>query len=189
MMKLISKWYLHRIGWTINGEMPKDIKKCVIVAAPHTSNLDFIIGRAGFFVMNLNKVRFLIKKELFFFPLGAILKSLGGYPVDRKQNNVVKEMTSTFQKEDTFYLLVTPEGTRKLVKVWKKGFYHIALSANVPIILSYVDYAKKEGGIGPIIYPSGDYEKDFEIIKNFYKNISAKYPENFTFSSPKYHQN
>lgn len=182
MMKLLSKWYLKKIGWKINGTMPDDIKKCVIIAAPHTSNYDFVIGRAGFYVMGIKKVKFLIKKELFFFPLGPILKSMGGYPVDRKQNTVIKDTTADFNRKDSFFLLITPEGTRKRVKVWKKGFYHIALSAKVPIVLSYIDYGRKEGGIGPIIYPSGDFEKDFQIITNFYKDKTAKFPENFNLT-------
>lgn len=188
IMKYIAKLYLKSKGWTIKGDFPSDLKKCVIVAAPHTSNLDFIIGRAAFYMLGIPRVTFLIKKELFFFPMGLILKAMGGFPVDRKKNTLVKDSIENFSKKKRFYLLITPEGTRKLVKVWKKGYYHIAFEANVPIVITYVDYVKKEGGIGFIFTPSGNYDEDFKKITDFYKDKSAKFPENFNLS-PMYHTN
>ena len=181
-MKLISKFYLWSAGYTIKGVFPKEIKKCIVVAAPHTSNMDFIIGRAAFYVLGINKIKFMIKKEFFIFPLGGPLKAMGGWPVDRKANTMIKDSISEFAKKESFYLLVTPEGTRKLVKNWKKGFYFIADGAKVPIVLTYIDYAKKEGGVGPIFYPSGNYDEDFKIIAEFYKDKTAKFPENFNLS-------
>jgi len=183
MLKVISRLYLHFIGWKIKGSFPKDLKKCVIIAAPHTSNQDFIIGRAAFYKMGIYKIYFLIKKEMFKFPLGRIINALGGIPVDRsKSSNMVIIIGKMFKEKENLLLLITPEGTRKYVENWKQGFYYIAKEANVPIVLTYVDYAKKEGGIGPVLYPTDNFEKDFEAIKDFYRTKTAKYPENFNLS-------
>ncbi|MEI7595200.1 MAG: 1-acyl-sn-glycerol-3-phosphate acyltransferase [Bacteroidota bacterium] len=182
ILKFISKLYLKAIGWKIKGTFPSDIKKCVIIAAPHTSNSDFIIGRAAFYTLGIPKVTFLIKKELFFFPMGIFLKAMGGYPVDRKKNTIVKDSIESLAKRKRFYLLITPEGTRKLVKTWKKGYYHISYEAKVPIVVSYLNYEKKEGGVGFIFHPTGNYEEDFQKITDFYKDKTAKFPENFNLS-------
>lgn len=148
-----------------------------MIAAPHTSNWDFIYARAAFFLMDI-PLKFTVKKELFFFPLGFILKSLGGIPIDRStKTGMVSKMADLFEQYDEICILVTPEGTRSKATKWKKGFYHIAESANVPILLGYLDYAKKEAGIGPTVVPQGDMEKDIEDIKSFYRGITAKYPE------------
>jgi len=181
-MKYISKIYLKSIGWKIKGTFPANLKKCVIIAAPHTSNSDFIIGRAAFYMLGIPKITFLIKKELFFFPMGYILKAMGGFPVDRKKNTLVKDSIDNFNNKKAFYLLITPEGTRKLAKVWKKGFYHISYEAKVPVVVTYMDYAKKEGGLGYIFEPTGNYEEDLKKINHFYKDVTAKYPENFSLS-------
>lgn len=186
MLKFISYLYLKIIGWKINGTFPPDIKKCIIIAAPHTSFYDFAIGRAAFYQFGINKIYFLIKKEVFKFPISGILKAMGGVPVDRgRSSNMVVSLTKMFKEKEKFLLIITPEGTRKYVENWKKGFYHIAENAQVPIVLSYVDYGKKEGGLGPVIFPSGNYEEDFKIIQEFYKDKTAKYPEKFSLS-PQY---
>jgi 1-acyl-sn-glycerol-3-phosphate acyltransferase len=183
MLKIISRIYLKLIGWNIKGSFPEGLKKCVIIAAPHTSMLDFIIGRAAFYGMGINKISFLIKKEAFKFPLGGIIKALGGIPVDRgKSNNMVVAIARQFKEKENMLLIITPEGTRKYVEVWKKGFYHIAENANVPIVLSYVNYREKEGGIGFVLYPSGNYDEDIKIIQEFYKDKTARYPEMFNLS-------
>ncbi len=153
-----------------------------MVIAPHTSSWDFIWGRFIFSALGL-KVRFLIKKEMFFWPFGYWLKAMGGIPVDRKRSsNAVIEIAEFIEKQERIIFIVTPEGTRKLNKNWKKGFYYIALRAKVPLVLGYIDYAKKEGGIGPIFYPSGDYTKDFTIMEDFYKHKTAKFPKNYNLS-------
>lgn len=183
-MKYISKLILKMMGWKINGNFPQDIKKCVLIAAPHTSNWDFVIGRAAFYIFGIKGIKFLIKKEFFFFPVGILLKSMGAIPVDRSsKNNTVVKIGHKFDEYNIFRVLITPEGTRSRVKEWKKGFYYIAQHANVPIVLCYVDYGKKEGGIAPfVINPSGNYAKDMEKIEDFYRNITAKYPENFNLT-------
>jgi 1-acyl-sn-glycerol-3-phosphate acyltransferase len=176
-MKTISRWIFHGLGWKTEGEIPKDIKKYVLVAAPHTSNWDFFYGRIYFYMHGI-PLKFLIKKELFFFPLGIILKALGGIPVNRKKNeNLSKKLAEDFKNSEQMALLVTPEGTRSYNPRWKKGFYYIAQEAKVPIILGYIDYEKKIGGIGPVFEPTGDVNKDIETIKAFYKDKKGKYPE------------
>jgi 1-acyl-sn-glycerol-3-phosphate acyltransferase len=183
MLKLFSKIFLKIIGWKIKGQFPTEIKKAVVIAAPHTSGWDFIIGRAGFHVLGIRKINFLIKKEAFKFPVGPIIKVWGAIPVDRgKNNNTITMAGKMFQEKENLLLLITPEGTRKYTEHWKKGFYFIAFNAKVPIVLSYVDYGKKEGGIGPVIFPSGNFEEDFKLITDFYKTKTAKFPEDFNLS-------
>ncbi|MBU0488025.1 MAG: 1-acyl-sn-glycerol-3-phosphate acyltransferase [Bacteroidetes bacterium] len=182
-MKWIARRYLKYLGWEIKGKLPSDAKKYVLIAAPHTSNLDFLIGRAAFYQLGMKRIRILIKKEMFWFPLGLILRALGALPVDRSNTvSKVRTIKKYFDRHEHFVVLFTPEGTRKLTYHWKKGFYHIAQQAEVPILLSYMDYAKKEGGIGPLITPSGDFKTDMKTIEEFYKDKSARYPENFNLS-------
>jgi 1-acyl-sn-glycerol-3-phosphate acyltransferase len=183
MQKFISGIFLKIIGWNIYGSLPEGLSKAVLIAAPHTSNWDFVIGRAGFYKLGLKKVKFLIKKEMFKFPLGPVIKSWGAIPTDRgKNNNTIAQVSKMFAEEKKLLLLITPEGTRSYVEHWKKGFYHIATAANVPIVLTFVDYAKKEGGIGPVVYPTGNYEDDMKVIETFYRTKTAKFPENFNLS-------
>lgn len=181
-MRKISLIILKLFGWKVYGKLPDNIKKCVMVEAPHTSNFDFIIGRLAFFYLGI-KAKFLIKKELFTPPFGFLLKKLGGIPIDRKKsNNVVDYVSTLLKNSDELVVVVTPEGTRKLNTNWKKGFYYIALKAKVPIVLAYIDYGKKEGGIGKIIYPTGNFKEEFAEIIEFYNDKTAKYPEKFNLS-------
>ena len=186
MLKFISKVILRFWGWKIVGQMPQGIKKAVIIVAPHTSNLDFLIGRLAFFILEV-KVKFLIKKESFKFPLKRVLKFWGGIPVDRSiRNDLVNEVSELFNKYESLVVTITPEGTRKLNRRWKRGFYHIAMKANVPILMGFLDYKNKRGGIGPMIYPSGNYDKDMSEIEKFYINMTARFPENFNLSPGNY---
>ena len=181
-MRYLSKLILRLSGWRIVGAMPPDIKKCVILAAPHTSNLDFFIGRLAYFVLGV-PVKFLIKKESFQNPLGGLLKKMGGIPVDRgKSNNLVEAVALLFKRHEVLNVVITPEGTRKLATNWKRGFYYIALKANVPIVFGFLDYAKREAGFGPVLMPSGNFEKDFKQIIDFYRNKGARYPAQFNLS-------
>ncbi|OIP04311.1 MAG: hypothetical protein AUJ97_02935 [Bacteroidetes bacterium CG2_30_32_10] len=182
MKGVLSKWVLRVLGWKIKGSLPPDIKKCILVAAPHTSYWDFLIARLTFYYMHVN-VRFLIKKELFKFPFKRYIKWIGCIPVDKSNSKkAIFSAVAAIHKYDTIHLVITPEGTRKYTNRWKKGFYFIAVHANIPMVLTYVDYAKKEGGFGPLIYPSGNFDKDFAQIEQFYSTITAKYPENFNLS-------
>lgn len=186
-MKKIAKFILWLSGWKLVGEKEAHMNKCVFIEAPHTSMWDFLWGRLGLWQLGI-KVKFFIKKEMFVFPLGPILKFLGGIPVDRGKNSkMVDQIVEMFNKSETFSLVITPEGTRKYTEHWKKGFYYIAVKANVPIYLGYLNYEKKEGGAGKIFYPTGNYEKDLVEIQEFYKDKVAKYPENFHLSK-QYHK-
>ena len=173
-----SCWIFKMIGWkaVITVVEPP---KSVICVAPHTSNWDFVIGK--FFYWSVNrKSGFLMKKSWFFFPMGILFRHMNGIPVDRsKKTSVTDQVAEEFNKHDTFHVAITPEGTRKLVKKWKMGFYYIAIKSNVPIQLAYIDYAKKEMGITAIIYPTGDEKADMAKIHSFYEDVHAKNPEKF----------
>lgn len=175
----ISQLILNLFGWHTSGFLPRGINKAVMIVAPHTSTWDFIIGRLTFYGTG-PKLRVLIKKEAFIFPLNILLKMLGGVPVDRgKRNNMVENVASLFKEYESLVVVITPEGKRSLSRQWKKGFYLIALEAKVPIALAFIDYRKKTGGVGPLLYPSGDFEKDMAIIYDFYRDKTARHPERF----------
>ena len=179
IMRLISKYLYKLLGWKSVGGMPEGISKAVFIIAPHTSNWDFLIGRL-YAWMNQVPVHVLIKKEAFFWPTAGLLKKVGGIPIDRsKKGNTVGQIAQMFEKYTTLYLGITPEGSRQRREEWKRGFYFIAMEAKVPIVLSYIDYSKKEAGIGPAFYPTGDYEKDLEEIQAYYKGKKGKHPELF----------
>jgi 1-acyl-sn-glycerol-3-phosphate acyltransferase len=120
-MRRISAFILWLTGWKVTEGIPSEVPKCVVAVAPHTSMWDFIIGRLVFWKLGV-KTRFLIKKEMFFWPLGPIIRWLGAIPVDRqKRGRLVDHVAALFDQYDSLYIAVTPEGTRKLVKDWKKG--------------------------------------------------------------------
>lgn len=177
--KLYSFIYRHLLGWKTNVTVPY-YDKCVICAAPHTSNWDLFIGKLFYGAIG-RKASFMMKKEWFFFPLGLIFKFIGGIPVDRKRNtSLVDQMAERFAHSKQFHLAITPEGTRKANPNWKKGFYYIALKAQVPIMLAGIDYPSKTISSTKVIFPTGDIEKDMREIKLYYKNFHGKIPENFS---------
>lgn len=178
-MQTISRFILTKLmGWRVINTFP-NIDKCVIVVAPHTSNWDFIIGKLAYSSLG-RTANFLIKKEWFVFPFNLFFKSIGGIPVARdKKTSMTDVLAAEFEKHDKLHLAITPEGTRKPRKEWRKGFYFIARKAQVPIMLIGLDYGKKEASILDIIEPTGIYAKDIEKIKSYYKDITAKKPENF----------
>ena len=176
MRKLIASFILWLKGWKVVGEIPQ-IKKYVIIAAPHTSNWDFVIGRSFGYMLGI-EAKYLGKSQLFKPPFGWFFRLTGGIPVDRtKHNSLVTFTAELFSQREELVVGIAPEGTRKRVEKWKQGFYHIAVGANVPIVLSFMDYKRKEAGVGKIIYPSGDIEKDMSVIEEFYKGVSPRIPE------------
>lgn len=182
MLKVISRFILKITGWKTHVEPHLTYQRCVLLMAPHTSNWDFVIGRLALWAIGVN-TSFLIKKEAFFFPVSLLLRKMGGIPVDRSQSKkVVWEIAKLLNKSKSLALVITPEGTRSLRREWKKGFYYIASIADVPVVLGYLDYAKKEAGIGGIIYPSDDYGGDLAKIYDFYKDFTARHPEKFNLS-------
>ncbi|TXB67182.1 glycerol acyltransferase [Vicingus serpentipes] len=176
-MSKIAAFIYKLLGWKTVGSIPPELKKYVILAAPHTSNWDFLYGRLYFYIFKI-PVKFFIKKEWFFFPMGFLFDLMGGVPVDRSKNtNLTDEIAKSFEQNDKMAMMVTPEGTRSYSPDWKKGFYFIAQKANVPIILGFLDYPNKEAGFGPVFYPTGDIDKDIEEIKSFYRTKKGRFPE------------
>ncbi|MFO8067400.1 MAG: 1-acyl-sn-glycerol-3-phosphate acyltransferase [Bacteroidales bacterium] len=185
MKSRIAKFILRVLGWKVESLMSEDIKKAVVVMAPHTSYYDFIFGWLAFAAYRI-KGKFMIKKEVFFFPVGPILKAMGGIPVDRSNSKkALKSVKKAFENSKSLFLVVTPEGTRRFVKNWKKGFYFIAQDADVPILLGYLDYKKKVGGIGPLINPHDDFDKILKQVQDFYRDKNARHPEKFSLSEQK----
>jgi 1-acyl-sn-glycerol-3-phosphate acyltransferase len=178
-MKYLSRLILKLAGWKHEGKIP-DLKKFVVVVAPHTSNWDFVIGRLFYFSMGIS-AKVMIKKELFFFPLGFILKAIGGVPVERqRKTDIVERMAEEIRNSEEFILTITPEGTRKKVTEWKRGFYRIARAAGVPVLPGYFDYKRKVVGIGEAFHTTDDEDADMRKIKLFFKDITPKYPEKFS---------
>jgi len=179
MITRLFVWWFNLKGWTIDRSIPAGIRKAVVIAAPHTSNWDFVYALATFRLLKI-KVRYLIKKEAYRFPLKGIIDATGGIPVKRHSNT---RLVDTFIQElngtDDLFLMIPAEGTRSLVKKWKSGFYHAALGADVPVLLGYLDFEKKTAGFGKTVFLTGDREKDMSVIREFYRNIKGKHPEKF----------
>lgn len=173
---ILSKTIMFCIGWKVAGK-PPGVPKCVMIAAPHTSNWDYFYTLLTASIMKVNMTA-MGKKSLTEGPFGGIMKWLGILPIDRsKSNNVVEQTIEKFNNSENLVVIVPPSGTRGKVAYWKTGFYHIAQGAGVPISLGFIDYANKTGGLGPLIYPTGDIEADMIKIRSFYSNIEGKYPE------------
>ena len=184
--KLIARSIFSLTGWKFKNNMPPDIKQCVMIAAPHTTNWDFLYTRAAFLLMDI-PVKITIKKSYMRFPYGPFARALGCIGIDRRPKkegeerpSMVQAMVALFKDYDNLIMLVTPEGTRSLRTKWKTGFYHIAVLANVPVALGYLDYKKKEAGVGKVVYPSGDMKKHMQEIMAFYKTIAPHTPEKFS---------
>jgi len=180
VLNIFLRWFsivvLKITGWRTHGRLPAT-PKFVLVGAPHTSNWDLPYGLFIIFVLR-GKIYWLGKDSLFRRPFKGFFKWLGGIPIDRsKSKNVVAQSIQQFNQNKTMILTIAPEGTRSRVKKWKTGFYHIAKGANVPIVLGFLDYRRKAGGIGPVIYPTGNIEADMKTIRAFYDGISGKFPE------------
>ncbi|RKG34750.1 acyltransferase [Acinetobacter tianfuensis] len=174
------------MGWEIDNHWPLDLDQCVMIAAPHTSNWDALYARLALKALGVN-VRITIKDSYMKLPFGPFVRAMGGIGIDRRPKqaseerlSMVQVMSDLFKTHDKLVMLVTPEGTRAKQEKWKTGFYHVAVTAGVPIALAYMDYAKKKTGVGKIVYPTGDYEKDMAEIMAFYASISAKFPEQFS---------
>ena len=175
----LAKSVLKLFGWKIEKEVELP-EKCVFCIAPHTSNGDFVVGLLAYPAIGGKKKQFMIKKEWFAFPFGIFFKAVGGIPVDRSRRiSTVDQLVEVCNNTDHFHLAITPEGTRKANPNWKRGFYYIAQKAKIQIALIYFDYKKKEIGIKKMFTPTDDAEADIAAIKEYYRGVSAKYPENF----------
>lgn len=179
MLKNICRWLLYkRWGWTTEITIPHP-DKYIICLAPHTSNWDFVVGQLYTHAEGL-KTNFLMKREWFFWPLGTLFRHWGGIPVWRdRKTSMTDNLAATITDASRFALCITPEGTRKPVAEWKKGFYYIALKAGVPILLYGVDYEQRKIVCTKSINPSGNLEEDMRQIKHYFKDFKGKKPENF----------
>ncbi|MDP6942985.1 MAG: lysophospholipid acyltransferase family protein [Myxococcota bacterium] len=176
LKRALGRLFMRLTGWKIKGGLPT-LDKYVLIAAPHTSNWDLVHMLAIASCLDL-KVHWLGKDALFRPPLGFVLKWLGGIAIDRsKANNVVQGLANEFAARETLALAVPPSGTRSRREYWKSGFYHIARTANVPIVMGFLDYGPKEGGFGPHLTPTDDMTADMDQIRAFYATVDGKFPE------------
>lgn len=178
MRARISAWILKLLGFKILGKYPYDLKKVVLVAAPHTSYWDFPFG---LLIRSAEKidVKYVGKASLFKPPLGWVMKPLGGVPVDRsKSNNFVDSVIDIFKKRNEFAVLFAAEGTRKKVEKFKTGFYYIAKGAGVPIVPIVFDFGKKEFRWLDPFYPTDNAEEDLKQIESMFKGVVGFTPEN-----------
>lgn len=186
MLRRIFIWLFKAQGWKLKNPYPNETQHCIMVGAPHTSNWDLVHTVASLSLLNI-PLRFTIKKEWLKPPVGWFVKPLGAIGINRQKpgaggkSGKVHEIAELFKKYERLALVITPEGTRSKSDKIKSGFYHIAKAAQVPIALAYLDYENKIAGIGRIIYPAETYEETLDELKDFYKDIPAKFPENNSF--------
>jgi len=175
VLRSFSRGMLKSLGWKVEGALPANARKAVLIAAPHTSNWDLPYTLMVCFCLNLN-VYWMGKASIFKWPFGPVMRWLGGIAVDRaKSNNLVAASAAALQAADgPVQLIVPPEGTRGKTRHWKTGFYYIAVQAQVPIVMAFLDYERKVGGLGPLFVPTGDVEADLARIKAFYVPIKGK---------------
>ncbi|HMP91336.1 MAG TPA: 1-acyl-sn-glycerol-3-phosphate acyltransferase [Phnomibacter sp.] len=176
-MRWFWKIWLRANGWQIQGCLPDHLKKAVIIVAPHTSSMDFIVGVAVRSVRRMQYVRFLGKAELFKPPFGFIFRWLGGTPVYRSsQHNMVAQVVELFNSHENFIIALSPEGTRKKVERLRSGFYHIALQAKVPVVMAGLDFGKKQVVFSSPFMLSGNQQADFAKIISFFGPLQGKKP-------------
>lgn len=171
----LAKFLFWLTGWKIEGTVPRP-PRFVVIAAPHTSNWDALIMLTAAYIFRI-KLAWFVKREAFVFPLGNLIRSFGGVPIDRAtRQNVVSQAVARFRNTSQLILAVPPEATRKRSSYWKTGFYHIARNAGVPIVLGYLDYRRKVAGLGPAFTPTGDLLADFRVFAEFYAHVTPKFP-------------
>ncbi len=167
-------------GWKVSVTTP-NFAKCIICVAPHTSNWDFILGKLTYAAVG-RQAGFLMKSQWFVWPLGYIFRSIGGIPVERKNKTVslTEVVVKRFNDAKRLHLAITPEGTRSRTSRWRTGFLHIALQANVPIVLGAIDAANRRISVDTVFEPTGDIEADMRAVKDFYAPYKGIYPDKFT---------
>lgn len=177
-MHWFSRALLRLLGWRIEGQAPT-ASRYVLIAAPHTSNWDFPYTLMVCFALRL-QVYWMGKASLFPPVLGAVMRWLGGIPVDRSRpGGLVQTTIDAFSQHSHLIVIIPPEGTRSRVRHWKTGFYHIASGAGVPVALGFLDFKKKVAGIDRLFVPSGDLDADMQTIRGFYAGISGRNPDQF----------
>lgn len=183
-MKTVSGKILQQLGWKITGDYA-GLQKSVTIFAPHTAHLDFFYGKLGYTELGV-KFKFLSKKELFFFPMNLIMRALGSIPVRGvKGKNAIFQVAEMLNNTDELHIVVSPEGWIKKVSKWNKGFFYMAQKAKVPIVVSTLDYSKKEMGVKAIIYDTSDFKTVMAEIDTIYKEVQGKNPDQFVLHSDK----
>lgn len=170
-----AKFLMRLFGWRVEGKLP-DIPKFVLVGAPHTSNWDFVLFLGVIFTLRAN-VHFMGKAELFRWPIGWFFRYCGGIPVERKKSTgLVDQMVKVSNESEKFILTIAPEGTRHQVVEWKRGFYHIAKNAGIPIVMAVVDGKHKTVRVGQVFHPTDDIEADMKSIQGFFEGVVGVNP-------------
>jgi 1-acyl-sn-glycerol-3-phosphate acyltransferase len=184
VVKTLLRWFsvlfLKLTGWKVEGALPAGVEKCVLIAAPHTSNWDLPYMLMVAYHRGLHPY-WMGKASIFNFPFRSIMMWLGGIPVNREQSNnlVAASVDAINNANRPLQLVVPPEGTRSKVRQWKTGFYYIALGAKVPIVMAYMDYERKLTGLGTTLVPTGDIEADIKVIKAFYAPFKGRNARQF----------
>lgn len=175
-MKRLARLLLRLAGWHVRGTLP-DVPRCLVVFAPHTSNWDFLILLLARTALG-RRVSYLAKDTLFRPPFGWFFRATSGIPVERSESHrLVETIAAEFKRRDDLWLAMAPEGTRSRTDHWRSGFYYIARSAQVPVLLTAIDAANKEYRIGPLLEPTGDVERDLSSIREFYATRRGIHPE------------
>lgn len=178
-VSLLAKGILRLMGWRLSGALP-DVPKFVLLAGPHTSNMDGFLMLLTAFALRA-KPDWMVKSELVKGPLGWLILKMGGMPINRRSSdNVVDQAVKCFNEREQIMLVISPEGTRRKTSFWRTGFYWIAVNANVPIGLGFLDYKYKRAGFHSMFTPTGNIEADMEELWKVYRLFTAKYPENYS---------
>ena len=166
--------YFKIMGWKFLGSWPAGLKKAVVIVVPHTSWHDFYLGLLVRRILGVD-IKFVAKKELFRPPFGWYFKWVGGTALDRTPGQKkVEAIAALFDQKQEFRLAIAPEGTRKKVAEWKTGFYYIAKTADVPIVMIAFDFGRKRVKVSKPLYTTNDREKDFLKIREFYREVTGK---------------
>lgn len=184
MSSRVATFILNLFGWRLDQHHPEE-PKVVIIGAPHTSNWDFPLTMLAKWGLNY-PFNWVGKHSMFFWPFAGLFRKLGGVPINRAQSEgFTDQIIEVYNKRERFALAIAPEGTRSYRPRWKTGFYRIAIGAKVPIALGYIDYKTKTLGIGMTLNPSGNIDKDFELIAAFYADKTGKFPDKQSPVTPK----
>ncbi|NGY03649.1 1-acyl-sn-glycerol-3-phosphate acyltransferase [Solimonas terrae] len=178
LLRAIGYGVLRVFGWRIDVCMPNE-PKLVVIAAPHTSNWDFVFGMATILALDLD-LHWFAKHSLFSGIWGRPLRAIGGIPIDRSApGGVVRQTAQAFENKNQLIIGLAPEGTRARVAQWKRGFYHLAMSAQVPVLIAWIDYRTKTVGADLVFRPTGDWDADMQPVFARYRRVGARKPENF----------
>ena len=179
LTRVLATGLLRLMGWRFTGEPFPDVRKFVLIVAPHTSNWDFVVGVVAMYAIGLRGT-FLAKDSLFGFPLGILMRFLGGFPVDRTaKSDVVTQTVQLVGRTERIIVVLAPEGTRKYVPRWRSGFYWIAQKADIPISPVTFDFSRREVRFFPLFHPTGDQDADIARIRALYHPSMARHPAKF----------